>query len=62
MGIHTTKTGKPLINRITGLPIYSNTVEARIKRARAELNQGLSKHDAIWNNICTTAKMNLQIY
>lgn len=57
MSIHTTKNGKPIIYRDTKLPMYSNTVEARIKQVKQQLNQGLSKNEAIWNSICTTFKI-----
>lgn len=51
----TTKNGRPL--KINDLPSYSTPVENRIKRIKAELNKGLSKADAVWNNICNDIKL-----
>lgn len=51
----TTKNGRPL--KINGLPSYSQPVDNRLKKIKAELNQGLSKFDSVWNNICNDTKL-----
>lgn len=53
----TTKNGKPLINRNTGTPVYTLSVNSRIQANTYKLNQGLSKTDAIWNNICRSVQL-----
>ena len=45
----TTKNGKPII--VGGLPLFTTTVESRIAKVKKELLQGVSKIDAIWDNI-----------
>jgi hypothetical protein len=50
-----TKNGRSL--KSNGLPVFSSPVEHRIKRIRAELNQGLSKVDSVWNNICNDVRL-----
>lgn len=43
----TTKSGKPIINRDSKLPIYSSQVDYRIKKAKQELgiNSAMSHDD-----------------
>ena len=52
-----TKHGKPMIHRQTGLPIYCNTVEYRIKTIKQQLGQGLSKFENAWNSIINDPKL-----
>jgi len=52
-----TKTKKPIKDRSTGLPMYVLPVEVRIKRIKAQLNAGLNKHEAIWNDIVRAVKL-----
>lgn len=51
-----TKTGKKVINKDTKLPIYTKSVDQRIKEIKAELTKGMTKQDAIWYNICSSVK------
>lgn len=48
----TTKNGRPIINRATKTPIYTLSLYARCKANNYKLNDGLSKFDSIFNNIC----------
>lgn len=50
-----TKNGKPVINRITKLPIYNQTVEQRINNVYKELT-GLTKQQA--NKALSHGKIN----
>ena len=52
-----TKNGRAIIDRNTKLPIYSSTVESRIRKIKSQLNEGLSKYDSVWNNICNDVKI-----
>lgn len=45
----TTKNGRPIT--VGGLPLFTSTVDSRIKKIRQELNKGLSKFDSKWENI-----------
>lgn len=53
-----TNTGKPLIERGTGLPIYTRSVNYRIAAIRHILTQGMSADEAKWfliqNEVRTT--------
>ena len=46
-----TKSGKPIINRSTKTPVYTLSINSRIRANEYKLNKGLSKFDSIWNNI-----------
>lgn len=48
----TTKNGRPIIDKNTKVPVYTLSIGTRIKANTYKLNQGLSKSDATWNNIC----------
>lgn len=47
----TTKSGKPVINRTTRTPVYTLSINSRIRANEYKLNKGLSKFDTIWANI-----------
>jgi len=49
----TTKSGKPIINRITKTPIYTRSVDYRIKKIKLQLGMNIGKltPDEVWSNI-----------
>ena len=51
----TTKTGKAVISKTTGLPQFSTSVDHRIKKVKAQLNDGLTKFEIVWHNITRDA-------
>ena len=56
MNLLTSKTGKPLINRNTRIPLNSKSVDFRINQIKSELGyQNKSKDEKFadkWNAIC----------
>ena len=48
----TTKNGRPIINRATKTPVYTLSLHARMKANTYKLNEGLSKFDSVFSNIC----------
>lgn len=46
-----TKSGKPMIDRSTGLPVYHGSVDKRIKVMKDILYFGLNTNDRKWEEV-----------
>lgn len=57
----TTKNGRPIINGVTGLPVYNKPVELRIKAHLKLLYSGLNTHEAKWLSIQQTTRNILKL-
>ena len=52
-----TRTGKPIINGDTKLPLYTLPVALRIKNITKELFGGMSNNDARWQSIINSTQL-----
>lgn len=51
-----TKNGRKIISSKTKLPIYSKTVDNRIKNIKNELSDTLTTKDNVWDKIVQSTK------
>lgn len=54
-----TKNGRPIINRFSKLPVYSKTVERRIKEVSNQLFAGMNAHETRWALIQNSVRSTL---